>query len=105
MTAGRGQHVVAQTTELLKAKKNIVFGMDMPDNEYRQKDGTLSLRGPGTMLPSPHLVAGRKITSWILASDSEALTIINEITLKLKKDLMNTLTIRKTERKKYESFF
>lgn len=31
-----GEHVAAQITELLKAKEVIVYGTDMPDNEYSE---------------------------------------------------------------------
>ena len=31
-----GKHVVAEINELLKAKKVIVYGTDMPDNQYSE---------------------------------------------------------------------
>lgn len=36
MTEDIGQHVVAQITELRKAKKVIVFGIDIPNNQYSE---------------------------------------------------------------------
>lgn len=36
MTEDIGQHVVAQITELLKANKAIIFGVDIPDNQYSE---------------------------------------------------------------------
>jgi len=36
MTEDIGQHVVAQVTELIKSRKAIAFGSDIPDNEYSE---------------------------------------------------------------------
>lgn len=36
MTKDIGQHVVAQVTELIKSGKAIVFGSNIPDNEYSE---------------------------------------------------------------------
>jgi hypothetical protein len=62
---------------------------------FLQKDGTLTLRGPGSALGYPKLVSTRERETASYTSESETFNTINNLTLELTKDLIDALTIPK----------
>lgn len=64
---------------------------------FLQKNGTLSLRGPGADRGYPFFVHNRRSKSWIYTSDAKMLTTINKITIELTQNLLDTLTARESK--------